>query len=110
MGVMRVLLTDRFFFSSKKTCCDLPMEEELLVANVIIHRRHTNKVTFFYILEYSINSLFCSADLSRNSLTWSEGMAKEIPGVTFMVFIPITSPSWSRPYKSILNVNMLGKT
>ena len=87
------------------------MEEELLVANVIIHRRHTNKVTFFYILEYSIiNSLFCSADLSRNSLTWSEGMAKEIPGVTFMVFIPITSPSWSRPYKSILNVNMLGKT
>ena len=67
-----------------------------------------NKVTLFYILEYSnilINSLFCSADLSRNSLTWSEGMAKEIPGVTFMVFIPITSPSWFRPHRKVSQIS-----
>lgn len=39
--------------------------------------------------------LYClSWALSRNRLIRSDGMAKEIPAVTFSVFIPITSPSW----------------
>lgn len=31
---------------------------------------------------------------ARNCLIRSEGIAKEIPAVTFSVFMPITSPSW----------------
>lgn len=42
----------------------------------------------------SIEPLAClSCDSARNCLILSEGMAKEIPAVTFSVLIPITSPS-----------------
>jgi len=39
------------------------------------------------------NSLLRSSSFCRNFRSRSEGMAKEMPDVTFMVFTPITSPS-----------------
>lgn len=52
-----------------------------------------------------------SYDSVRNSLILSDGMAKEIPAVTFRVFIPITSPSCRSqythtPYKYIFTLTM----
>lgn len=41
-----------------------------------------------------VYSLFLSAARSRKRLRLSEGMAKEMPAVTFMVLMPMTSPSW----------------
>lgn len=64
-----------------------------------------NRVDIFDLAHFS--PLFCSWplaclswDSARNCWILSEGMAKDIPAVTFSVLIPITSPSYSNRHKS----------
>lgn len=62
----------------------------------------------------TFNPSFCpwpldclSWDSARNCRILSEGIAKDIPAVTFSVLMPITSPSYSNRYKNQdTNVNV----
>lgn len=78
----------------------------------ITFRSWLNREYVFELAHFSL--LFCSWplaclswDSAKNCRILSEGIAKDIPAVTFRVLIPITSPSYRNTHKSEdTNVNV----
>lgn len=105
LGVRDIIRMPMYFF----LVIAFPTKRKTSLDHLLLPKEPQRLLTFWLIIslskQWSTVPLAClSWDSVRNFLILSDGIANEIPAVTFNVLIPMTSPSWRN--KKLLSANV----